>query len=211
MRCDFAAVAGVALAAVRIPGGAQINVNSTTADLAAAIAVANANAGSCAVNSRQLAAEVSGAAAAPRAAQSLVVTLPWATVAVNIGAVTSAAGAAAIVANILAATAAAYPRTTAAWAPVWGYLPAAWVLAIGSPLALVANSLKSSNAASYSPAPKVPGLTQEQQLGLGLGIGISLALIFCLGACCAWGALLRRQGSRAAVQLHVVAPKASDV
>ena len=172
LRCDYASLAGLSLGAVRVPGGTQINTTSSSAaTLATALAAANA-ATVCPPASRAL-------LAAPAARDlASVATAPWASVAVSIGLGSTATAASQVAADVAAATAASFPRTTAAWAPVWGYDTATWVAAIGSPLAL-ASTVAVTNAASFSPVPAAAdtGLTTSQQLGLGLGIALPIAAI----------------------------------
>ena len=207
MRCDYAALARVSLSAVRLTGGVQLNANSTQAILTAAIAAANA-AIACpsarALTSEGGAGDPPPSAALRRHLQSTA-TAPWSTVSLNLGVGTSAAGAAAIAQVVLTAPASAFPLTTAAWAPLWGFASAAaWQAAIGSPLAVVVGSVANFNAATYSPVPAPTFvLSSQQQLGLGLGIGLSLAaiiVVFAIAAC----AMTSRFSSRAAKQLRVV-------
>ena len=141
-----------------------------------------------------------------------VLTTPWAGITVNIGASTSASGAASIGAKVLSAAASAFPRTISAWAPVWGLTAPQWLTDIGSPVAL-ASPVSVNNAVSFSPQPAAPGgqvLSDSQQLGLGLGIALPLALFIALVvvliSSCRTHAI-----PRAAHQLHVVAPKAAAV
>jgi len=204
MRCDYAAVAGVPLASVRLSGGVQLNPNATAAELASAIASANAAAACAPAVRRALEGEASEAAAAGgRALQGAVAaSAAWATIAVNVGAGTSQAGAAAIAAALLAAPATAFPRTTAAWAPFWGYTAQGWLAALGSPLALIASSLATLNAASFSPVPVPFVYSSSQQLGLGLGIGIPLGLILAAAAILA-AYMCARQPSAVAPHLLV--------
>lgn len=208
LRCDYAALVGLSLSAVTIPGGSQINTaNSSAAVLASAIAAANAVT-TCAPASRALLGVDSGLPA-HRRLQS-VQTTPWAGITVHIGASTSASGAASIGAKVLSAAASAFPRTISAWAPVWGLTAPQWLTNVGSPVAL-ASPVSVNNAASFSPQPAAPGgqvLSNSQQLGLGLGIALPLALFIVLAliSSCRTHAI-----PRAAHQLHVVAPKAAAV
>lgn len=206
LRCDYAALVGVAVPAVRIAGGEQINTNSSAETLAAAIAAANA-ATTC--NARVLRAD--HPAAQPRRLQASLTT-PWAAIAVNIGVISSAGGAAQVAQLVSAASASAadFPLTTAGWAPMWGILPAQWSTTYGSPLALVAGSVVVDNAASFSPLPApAPGLSNSQQLGLGLGIGITLLVAIAIAVIS--GCRFYFAYPRAATQLHVVAPKSAHV
>ena len=208
LRCDYAALVGLSLSAVTIPGGSQINTaNSSASVLASAIAAANAVT-TCAPASRALLGVDSGLPA-HRRLQS-VQTTPWAGITVHIGASTSASGAASIGAKVLSAVASAFPRTISAWAPVWGLTAPQWLTDIGSPVAL-ASPVSLNNALSFSPQPAAAGgqvLSNSQQLGLGLGIALPLALFIALAliSSCRTHAI-----PRAAHQLHVVAPKAAAV
>lgn len=194
VRCDYAAVAGVSLAAVRIPSGTQLNANATAAELAAAIYSANA-ATACPPASRR-ALELADAVAPGSRALQGGASAAWAVLAVNIGAGTTQGGAAALAAAVLAAPATAFPLTTASWAPFWGYSSQSWLSTIGSPLGLVASSVTTLNAASYSSAPTVSpvpfALSSTQQLGLGLGIGLPLGLFLAAAAICAAAMCARR-------------------
>jgi hypothetical protein len=203
MRCDYAAVAGVPLASVRLSGGVQLDPNATAAELASAIASANTAAACAPAVRRALEGEAAAAAAGGRALQGAsAASAAWATIAVNVGAGTSQAGAATIAAALLAAPTTAFPRTTAAWAPFWGYTAQGWLAALGSPLTLIASSLTTLNAASFSPVPVPFVLSSSQQLGLGLGIGIPLGLIVAAAAILA-AYMCARQPSAVAPHLLV--------
>jgi hypothetical protein len=199
---------GLSLSAVTIPGGSQINTaNSSAANLASAIAAANAVT-ACAPAGRALLGVDSGLPA-HRSLQS-VQTTPWAGITVNIGASTSADGAASIGAKVLSAAASAFPRTISAWAPVWGLTAQQWLTDIGSPVAL-ASPVSVYNVVSFSPLPAAPAgqvLSNSQQLGLGLGIALPLALFIALALI---SSCRTHATPRAAHQLQVVAPKAAAV
>ena len=154
--------------------------------------------GACTVARRALAAAGARTPAVARALQTTG-TAPYANFFVLLGASTSAAGAAAIVAAVQAAVAtSSFPYTLAAWAPTWGFASAsAWTQAgLGSPVT-IADNVAISLAASYSPAPAAVAaaqqqqLTTQQQLGLGLGIGLSLAAIIVAVAACHMSSPLR--------------------
>ena len=182
-------MARVALSSVTIPRGLPLSgaFATSAANLLAAIARANA-ATACPPLSRAL----HGTAESARSLLSA--TDPWASFAVNIGASGTAADLASIAAAVSSATAAAFPRTTTAWAQTWGYNTAVqWTDNFGSPVALVAGSVVTTNDASFSPAPVAAqgqGLTTSQQLGLGLGIALPLAVIIVFITLCAYKSVL---------------------
>ena len=204
MRCDYAALVNAPVSAVRLTGGVQLNENSSQAVLVDAIAAANAASSCTSARALQRGDGQPPTAALRRELQSLA-SAPWATIYINLGAGSTAAGATVIAYKVLTAPATAFPLTLAAWAPLWGFPSAtAWVSTVGSPLDVVASSVEFFNAASYSPVPAPPSvLSGQQQLGLGVGIGVALAaiiVVFAIAAC----TMNSRFSSRATIQLRVV-------
>ena len=163
MRCDYAALASVQLSAVYIPGGAQLNTdNSSTATLATAIAAANA-APTCPPTPNRV-LSVDGAQHAIMRGLTTAASSPWASIAVSIGVASTASGVSQVAAAVTAATASSFPRTTAAWAPVWGYTAQSWISTFGSPLAL-ASEVVVINAASFSSGPTLsPTISSSSQV-----------------------------------------------
>lgn len=183
LRCDYAAYAGVALAAVRIPGGTQISTNFSSAELIAVIAAANAAVNCTAQRllaigvANVAAAAATDAAAAHRSLQQTT-TVPYANVDVSIIVTMSAVGAFAVAASVASAPIPAFPRTTAAWAPLWSYSVTGWQTAVGFPFDINVGSITTSNSVTYSPKP-TPALGSEPlALGLSIGIGLCLLLAF---------------------------------
>ena len=206
LRCDCAAFAGVELAAVRVARGAAINTgaNATAELVAGAVAAAN-DASACAPTGGSRRRRHRGRELRLRALQ--VAALPWADFNLTIGvSAASAAGAAAATAA-LANAASSFPRSTAAWAPVWAYTPAAWAAAIGTAFALVPSSLAvvyssaTATPAAAAPAAASGALFDEQRLGLGLGVSLGLGLALALAALACQCAARR---SRAASQVSVI-------
>jgi len=198
MRCDYAALAKLALSAVSITSGSPANSSAVASVITAGVALANAGTSACSAARRAL------AGGGARALQTVVaVTLPYAALSVLIGASTSAAGAAAIAAAVQSPTA-TFPNTLQAWAPTWGLTSATWTAAgYNSPVATSDDEVI-NNAASFSPMPG-PVLTSQQQLGLGLGIGIPLALIvFAVAVCACY--MNSRAVAHASTRLGVIAP-----
>lgn len=159
LRCDYASLVGSALTAVRIPSGTQVAANASAASLAAAIAAANAG------TACPLALRLLGGA---RRRLAGTVSAPWASIAVDIGVVASASAADGIAALVNGAAAASFPRTTAAWAPVWGYSATGWLASIGSPLVLAQAAIV-VNAASFSPVPAPPSAAPPSNIGAIVG------------------------------------------
>ena len=186
-----------------------------------ALAAAQAPANAVTVCPPTSARRALGAEYRSRSAQVAVGTLPWANISIQIASASTAAALSAIVAAVSSSSArsSAFPRTTAAWAPVWALAPATWVADYGTPFVL-ATPPAAYNSVSFSPMPAPPApasLTISQATGLGLGIGLGLLLVLalalaaairaCSGSCyaplCCFGCCSRHQSVRAVNKLLV--------
>ena len=220
LRCDCAAFAGAGLPAARLAGGMAIDfsANASAALVAGAIAAANeatvcAPAAAPAISRRRrellLQRAAAGLDAPLRRARHVqqVPSLPWANFSINLA--VGAANVAATAAAAAATTVASFPLSTAAWAPVWSYTPAAWVANVGSAFTLTPGSIAVVyNSATPEPTlvePASGALSGEQQLGLGLGLGLSLCLTLAAAAI-ALLASCARTPTRATSRLHVARP-----
>lgn len=214
IRCDYATLTGVSLAAVRVVvANGAINVSKPVLNTALAQANAAVTCPPLAPARRALAGHDDAAAAAGQLRRRQAQAPPsgtqsWANLNVQIASASTAAVLAAIVAAVSTATPASFPLTTAAWAPVWALAPATWIADFGSPF-IITSPPQGSNAVSFSPAPTPPGLSSQQQLGLGLGVGLTLALILVLFGVCACRMVC--YPTRATTQLRVVESSTKQV
>ena len=196
LRCDYAALASVALADVVVTGVySSVSLPALVASLPAA------NTAQLCPAYRRLAAAAGvlaagggrslvPAAAAPYSNASIVVAVTRIT---QLASILAAVG----TANPLTS----FPRTDVAWPICWNVAYAQYKADYDAPFAV---STPPVPAVAPLPAPE-PGLSSSQQLGLCLGIGLGLALVIAIATICTCH-MMALGATRAATQLSVAAP-----